>query len=209
MILFWRKVSILICPWAFRTLKLGTFPMLGCRTQSHKFHSPKKGSKRGFLGTSNLGPIFETELSKHLCQNSIGRIVSRITFHFLEPTFLFVSNEMKLPFTKAIKDILGQKYTSLAIAILGVLIQGSSWIVIFPIGVILHKNETAQPLLGLISFVWFFFPIIGLLGIFSGIRHIKKESVSFFPVIGVLLNFAWLGGLAVACYLFLFLGLTA
>jgi hypothetical protein len=108
-----------------------------------------------------------------------------------------------------IEEITKIRYTAILVPIIGVGLQIVSWLILFPIGIAMHKDPIGVPVLNVVSAIWFFIPSFSLFGIYAGVKFLKKNGTDLFAFIGIALNTVWFLIFLLISYLVFYVGITA
>ena len=99
--------------------------------------------------------------------------------------------------------------TSILTPIIGIAVQVLSWLVLFPIGVAVHKHPLGSVVFNVFAALWFFIPMAAIFGLYAGIVYIRQKGKDTIVSAGVCLNLLWFTGFLCVCYLVFYLGVTA
>ena len=104
--------------------------------------------------------------------------------------------------------LLKQRKTSILIPILGVGLQVLSWLVLFPVGVAVHKIPVGAAIFSGFSFVWFFIPLASVFGFYAGVKYLKQNGKDLVAISGIALNVLWFVLFLLVCYMVFYIGIT-
>ena len=108
----------------------------------------------------------------------------------------------------SIQSLIEKRKTSILTPVLGVGLQILSWLILFPVGVAVHKDPVGTAIFSGFAFIWFFIPLASIFGFYAGLKYMSKNGKDFLAIAGVCLNTTWLILFLLICYMVFYIGIT-
>ncbi len=91
----------------------------------------------------------------------------------------------------------------------GLLLQLLSFPLVLVFTVCLQEHPLGQMIMFVLMFIWFFLPLLGIFGIFIGVKCYLRNIGAFLPFLGIAMNALWLAALGIVSFYLFVIGISA